>query len=317
MNHNNFQLNNKNERFVDIPNRYIKIRNNSDFSDDIVFEATVLNVYYTINEEGKIQLSVKTDVDYDLKSVISMTCSSCKISNIFNIDNIKKGDIFKIILQENHNYTGYYWVWVPVDIAVDRSNAFYTDTSKIHECPVCHEPLTNINGHKYCLNDQCPAKIKFAIRRFLQKATFETWYVEDLLVFDKLITLGRIKNIADIYSLTAEEINSLEPYFIESEANRGSYIINKINNTRGTVTLFNFINSLCVPKVDDYIIKEEGLNKVHSIDNFLELISRFNNNHDYSFCISKIAAHILRNYFNKDSTMEYITKLIDENVFDF
>ena len=218
------------ERLVDITNRYNYLKDYNDLNDNIVFEATVLNVYYTINEEGKIKLAIKTDVDYELKSVISMTCSSTNnVSNIFNVNSIKKGDVFKIILKENNNYTGYEWIWVPVDISIDRTNSFKTDTSSLTTCPICHEPLTSISRQKYCLNDQCAAKIKFAIRRFLQKATFETWYIEDILIFDKLITLGRIKNIADIYTLTAEEINSLEPYFIESEANRGSYIINKIN----------------------------------------------------------------------------------------
>jgi hypothetical protein len=317
INHNNKFVGSKiDDRLVNIKDRYTTINQLSD-GLPISFEARILDVHYTINDEGKIQLKVKTDVDYELKSVISMTRSSGNTKNIFNIDTIKVGDIFRIVLQEDNNFSNYYWVWVPVDIIIDRTNSFKTDVSKVEVCPVCHEVLTDINHHKYCLNDQCPAKIKFSIRRFLQKATLEEWYIEDILIFDKLITLGRIKNIADIYTLTKDEINSLDPYFVDTEANRGTYLINKINNTRGTVTLFRFINSLCVPQVDGYLIKEDGINKSHSIDNLLEILSRFTGDKDHSFCISKVAAHILRNYLNRDSTQEYITRLIEENVFEF
>ena len=307
----------KTNRKLDIHNRY-QYTSNLYGEVPISFEATVLDVHYTINDEGKINLHVKTDIDYDLKGVINITRSGTKqVENIYNIDTIKKGDIYRIVLQEDNNYSKYYWVWVPVDIDTDRTDAFITDVNRVHSCPVCGEELTSINRDKYCLNDQCPAKIKFAIRRFLQKATFEKWYIEDIVTFDKLITIGRINNIADIYTLTADEINSLESYFVESENNRGEYLVNKINRTRGTVTLFNFLNALCVPKVEGYSLKKEYIDKLQSIDNFLELISDFEYDHKYRVCLTKVAAHVLRNYFNKDSTMEYITRLIDENVFEF
>ena len=54
------------ERLVDITNRYNYLKDYNDLNDNIVFEATVLDVYYTINEDGVEKLIISEEALEDL-----------------------------------------------------------------------------------------------------------------------------------------------------------------------------------------------------------------------------------------------------------
>lgn len=279
----------------------------------IQYYAKVLRIVKCIEDTGKISIKIITDMDKYFKS-ISNEAGVPEIEHIYNTDFMCEGDIYKVILQESRGCDKLYWVWSPY-----HKNEQNTPTSiNINYesiCPVCKQKLTNIDGERYCVNDQCPSRLRMSIRRYLQIATKELWSIEDIVTFDKLVTLGRLKTVADIYTLTAKEINSLEPYFAYSELDLGESIVNKINNTRGTVTIFNFINSLCLPKVNGFILNKREIDKIDSIETFIVILSN-NNRSEYTRYMSSKAAYVLRKYFEKDSTMNYITKLIEEQVFD-
>lgn len=297
-------------------NKYVSLSTkNGGISDscNICYYATVLKITRMINDQGELIINIVTDMDYMFKSMCNLTGNS-KIDHVYNTSYMRIGDVYKVILQENNTYDKLYWVWVP-HFTNEKEERLNIDASKEHTCPVCGEDLTPLDGKKYCVNNQCPSQLRMSIRRYLQKATQCVWTVEEIITFDKLVTIGRVKYISDIYTLTAKEINSLEPYFSWSEINVGEEIVSKINSTRGTITLFNFLNSLCVPKPEGYILKKDAIDKLENISVFLNILSEFDT-HEYSKYMSSVTAHILRNYFNRDSTIYYINKLIDEQVFD-
>ena len=283
----------------------------SEFS--IQYYAKVLKITKYIEDTGKISIKIVTDMDKYFKS-ISNEAGVSSIEHIYNTNTMREGDIYKVVLQENRNCDKLYWVWIPYHTN-EENIPVNIDINQEYICPVCKQKLTTIDHEKYCINDQCPSKLRMSIRRYLQFATKEIWTIEDIITFDKLVTLGRVKTVADIYTLSPNEINSLEPYFAYSELDLGESIVTKINNTRGTISIFNFINSLCLPKVNGFVLNKKEIDKIDSIETFLVLLAN-NDRNEYTRYMSGTAAYILRNYFNKESTMSYITRLIEEQVFD-
>ena len=79
------------------------------------------------------------------------------------------------------------------------------------KCPVCGFDALRPEGEavRRCANPDCPAKIKARIGYFAARKAMD---IEGLgsVIIDMLIDSGRVKNVADIYTLTVGEIANLE-----------------------------------------------------------------------------------------------------------
>jgi DNA ligase (NAD+) len=79
------------------------------------------------------------------------------------------------------------------------------------ECPECGSPALRPEGEavRRCSNPVCPAKVKARILYFASRKAMDIEGLGDVLV-DVLVKSGRIKDVADLYTLTVEEISALE-----------------------------------------------------------------------------------------------------------
>ena len=79
------------------------------------------------------------------------------------------------------------------------------------ECPECGSPALRPEGEavRRCSNPQCPAKVKARILYFSSRKAMDIEGLGDVLV-EVLVKNGRIKDVADLYTLTVEEISALE-----------------------------------------------------------------------------------------------------------
>jgi DNA ligase (NAD+) len=79
------------------------------------------------------------------------------------------------------------------------------------KCPECHTPLTKDEGGVYrrCPNPACPAQVKERLRYFASRNAMDVEGLGDKLV-DQLVNDGLVKNYADLYRLTADELMRLE-----------------------------------------------------------------------------------------------------------
>ena len=79
------------------------------------------------------------------------------------------------------------------------------------ECPECNSPALRPEGEavRRCSNPQCPAKVKARILYFASRKAMDIEGLGDVLV-EMLVKSGRIKDVADLYTLTVEEISNLE-----------------------------------------------------------------------------------------------------------
>ena len=101
---------------------------------------------------------------------------------------------------------------IPKVVKVDESKP--RGTRKFHmpeKCPVCGGHVVRAEGeadHR-CVNANCPAKLRESIRHFASRGVMNIEGMGDALV-NQLVEQGLVKNVADIYSLTEEQLLGLE-----------------------------------------------------------------------------------------------------------
>ncbi len=99
-------------------------------------------------------------------------------------------------------------------------------------CPVCEFPAVRPEGEAVtrCSNPDCPAKVKARIGYFAMRKAMDIEGLGDVLI-EKLVDLGIIRNVADLYDLKIEQIAELERMAEKSATN----LINQIeaSKTRG------------------------------------------------------------------------------------
>ncbi|MCX7602964.1 MAG: NAD-dependent DNA ligase LigA, partial [Bryobacteraceae bacterium] len=79
------------------------------------------------------------------------------------------------------------------------------------ECPVCGGPVFRAEGEAAarCINTSCPARLKESILHFCSRGVMDIDGMGDAIVA-QLMAAGRLKSIADLYSLTVADLAPLE-----------------------------------------------------------------------------------------------------------
>ncbi len=77
-------------------------------------------------------------------------------------------------------------------------------------CPVCKSPAIRPEGEavRRCTNDVCPAKVKARVLYFASRKAMDIEGLGEVLV-ETLVDNGSIKDVADLYDLTVEQVASL------------------------------------------------------------------------------------------------------------
>ena len=78
-------------------------------------------------------------------------------------------------------------------------------------CPICGGEIVRAEGEaaSRCVNVNCPARLRESILHFAARGVMDIDGMGDALV-DQLVGAGLVKNVADIYKLTAEQLIGLE-----------------------------------------------------------------------------------------------------------
>ena len=79
------------------------------------------------------------------------------------------------------------------------------------KCPVCKWDAVRPDGEvvRRCTNPECPAKVKARVGYFASRKAMDIEGLGSVLI-DMLVDSERVKNVADIYTLTVEDIANLE-----------------------------------------------------------------------------------------------------------
>jgi DNA ligase (NAD+) len=116
-------------------------------------------------------------------------------------------------------------------------------------CPVCGSELLSPDNEVIlrCSNPECPAQVTRGIKHFVSKDAMDIDGLGDKLV-DQLINNGLIKDAADIYHLSLEDLLPLDKMAEKLATN----ILNAIKNSKKT-TLYRFIYSLGIRHVGEHV----------------------------------------------------------------
>lgn len=173
-------------------------------------------------------------------------------------------------------------------------------------CPVCNTPLVREEDeakHR-CPNISCPAQIKASIEHFASKRAMNIDGLGDKLV-EQLVDNGLIKNVADLYSLSKEQLLTMERMGEKSARN----LLDAIAVSK-TVSLARFIYALGIRNVGEHMGKV--LEKAFGI---LDRLSQASEEELLAIeDVGPIVAQSIRNFFTAESNLQTIEKLIRSGI---
>lgn len=114
------------------------------------------------------------------------------------------------------------------------------------KCPVCGKDARPENEEDVairCANAHCPAKLTERLKHFVSRGAFDIDTLGEKLL-DQLVSIGRLKSAADIFTLKAEEVAALERMAEKSAAN----LLAAIERSR-SVSFSRFIYALGIRHV--------------------------------------------------------------------
>jgi len=118
-------------------------------------------------------------------------------------------------------------------------------------CPVCGSEVMREEGeaaHR-CLGMSCSAKLKESIKHFASKRAMDIEGLGDKLI-DQLVEKGLVKDVADLYSLSKDDLASLERMADKSARN----IIDALNESKN-VSLEKVVYALGIRHVGEHLAK--------------------------------------------------------------
>ncbi len=173
-------------------------------------------------------------------------------------------------------------------------------------CPICNELLEKENDEVAlrCTNSECPAQVYRSITHFVSRDCMDISGMGDAIV-DSLIEKGLLKDMADIYYLTLEDILTLEGFKEKSSMN----VINAIEASKrnsldkllfglGIRHIGKKASKILSTTFDDiYKIADASIEDLNNIDDF-----------------GGIMAESVFNFFRKEETMKLIKKFEEAGV---
>lgn len=80
-------------------------------------------------------------------------------------------------------------------------------------CPACGEPVSHLEGEVawYCVNPACPEQLIRNIEHFVSRSTLDIVGL-GIKIVEQLVNEGLVKDVADLYTLKAEDLLELEGF---------------------------------------------------------------------------------------------------------
>ncbi len=193
-----------------------------------------------------------------------------------------------------------------VDVLKDKRTGEEKDFSMPTTCPVCGAPVVREEGEAVsrCIGVECSAKLLRNIAHFVSKEGMDIDGL-GIKIIEQLVDKSLIKNIADIYTLTIDEIASLKKNGKKFAQN----LIDAINDSKNN-DLYKLITALGIRHIGAKSAK--GLTKKYkSIDEIsnasLEELSNIND-------VGEITAKSVYEFFRQNQTIDLINKLKEAGV---
>jgi DNA ligase (NAD+) len=172
------------------------------------------------------------------------------------------------------------------------------------DCPICGAAIVHEEGEVgyFCVNANCPARMRESIRHFASKAALDVDGLGDKLV-GQLVEKELVKELDDIFDLTVEQVADLERMADKSAQN----LIAAIERSR-TVALDRVINGLGIRHVGEHTARQLALR-------FRTLEAVMDASEDDLRAVRDIGdevAHSIREYFAEPRNRKAVIRLADK-----
>ena len=193
-----------------------------------------------------------------------------------------------------------------IKVVEEKRTGKEIDFSMPTTCPVCGAPAIRQEGEAAtrCIGIECPAQLLRSIVHFVSKEGMD---IDGLgyKIVEQLIEKGLIKNIADIYSLTLEEIASLKKNGKKFAGN----LIDSIEKSKEQ-DLFHLITALGIRQVGTKAAKVLA-KKYRTMENLqnatFESLAKTDD-------VGEITANNIIEFFNQEQTKDTLEKLSEAGV---
>jgi DNA ligase (NAD+) len=171
-------------------------------------------------------------------------------------------------------------------------------------CPICHGAIVHEDGEifYFCVNANCPARMRESIRHFASKGALDIDGLGDKLV-GQLVEKELVKELDDIFDLTAEQLSGLERMADKSAQN----LIAAIERSR-KVALDRVINGLGIRHVGEHTARQLALR-------FRTLEALMDASEDDLRAVRDIGdevAHSIREYFDEPRNRKAVVRLAEK-----
>lgn len=156
----------------------------------------------------------------------------------------------------------------------------------------------------YCLNPNCFAQELGRITHFVSKKAFDIDHLGEKIV-EQLVNEGLIKDAADLFTLTAEDLTPLERFADKSAEN----LVSAVNEAK-KITLARFINSLGISQVGEETAEDLA-------EHFGKLEKLMVAGQEELFAINGVGEKVaksIREYFSDKKNLEFVGKLLQNGV---
>ena len=193
-----------------------------------------------------------------------------------------------------------------IKVLKEKRNGNEKEFSMPKYCPVCGAEAVRIDGESAvrCTGIECPAK---ALRNIVHFASRDGMNIEGLgyKIVEQLVNKGLIKNIADIYYLKQEDIESLKKNGKKFAKN----LIDAINDSKNR-DLSNLISALGIMHVGKKSAKLLS-RKFRTLDKLMKASIEDLSSKDE---IGEIIADSIYQFFREEQTIDLINRLKEAGV---
>jgi len=120
------------------------------------------------------------------------------------------------------------------------------------KCPACGQPVEHFEGEVawYCVNTACPEQLVRNIEHYVSRGTMDIVGL-GIKIVEQLIDEGLVKDVADLYTLTKEQLLALEGF----KDKKADNLLTSIENSKQQ-SLARFISALGIRGVGEVMARD-------------------------------------------------------------
>jgi DNA ligase (NAD+) len=216
----------------------------------IAFKFPAREVTTTLNDIGVAVGRTGVLTPYAMLEAVEIGGVIVERATLHNFDYIAEKDIRvgDRVLVKRAGEVIPYVIGPVVDVRSGKEKKFKPPT----KCPACGQPVEHFEGEVawYCVNTACPEQLVRNIEHYVSRGTMDIVGL-GIKIVEQLIEEGLVKDVADLYTLTKEQLLALEGF----KDKKADNLLTSIENSKQQ-SLARFISALGIRGVGEVMARD-------------------------------------------------------------